>query len=325
MVDAHVGHVVRVHAIVGVVVGAEILTGHAVIHRHAEDTGGIGREQHLAVLAIGDDLGDAHVGEHLFVVYDLMRLLPVGHDACVLCADEQGVVWRAIVEGVHIDRHMLHPLQWCEVDHSAAHRGSVHPSLGAHVECRVADGGYGREGHVAHVMAECQLVPLERAHIVAEGLLAHEQPYVALLIDGRCSTARDVCASIVDLGRIDELKLIVALHVAHELTCTGDDPQVVPERVIDEPARGVLGKLDPIDDERVAVHLGAVVAVDTLVGEAPYESSVGLLHGIHVARAEAVVQPHVLVHLPIGQGAHPHHPCEDPPSQLHRRWHVFLN
>ena len=76
--------------------------------------------------------------------------------------------------------------------------------------------------------------------------------------------------------------------------------QVILYMIVDEAARGVLGELDSIDEDRVAVYLCAIVTVDPFVGEAPNEATIRLLHCIYVARAETVFCSHIFIYLSIG-------------------------
>ena len=73
------------------------------------------------------------------MVYDLLRLFSVGYDASILRAYEQCAVREVIVEGVHIDRFMLHAFEGSDIYHLPLHRSPIYSTFGTDVECGVVD------------------------------------------------------------------------------------------------------------------------------------------------------------------------------------------
>ena len=87
-INTDVGHIVRVHSVVGRKVSTEKRFWNTLVDIHPEHTRCVGREQYIVAVVRRDNLGNTYIGQHLLIVYHLLRIFLESIDALILTANQ---------------------------------------------------------------------------------------------------------------------------------------------------------------------------------------------------------------------------------------------
>ena len=145
------------------------------VDRHVIHACRIGREYHLIVVA-RKNLRHAHVGQCLLMVYHLTRVLLECYDTRILRTDEQCGMLCVVVHRVYIASVLLHCGDSLQCQLIVIHMTYAYPLLATYIQRGRVLGHHSREGGSHPMGMHRQPRALPGAHIVAESLVAYENP-----------------------------------------------------------------------------------------------------------------------------------------------------